>query len=1511
MTKKGLNKRIRNLVKKNRIRRQMVRILSVLCLLVCASTVLFLMRPVITLTNNTYCYEDDYTKVTVVLPDDTSVPCDALLTVTKLTEDDNNYLELYEKAKEAVDGEVSSIFLYDVSFYYNDDYLPVDDRASVSIEFKDNIIESTDGNITVLHYQGEMDPVILDLVESNSNEENVITDISFDTQGFSIFAVVSITDNPVYGNIDIDNVEIANNSFYIISAQSNASTYYELGYKTSTNTMSGKSFYGLKMESSLNTLWAFEPAEGETNKFYLSTATGATKYYIKAGEYCDNAAASVAVTTDESEKTLFTLTRENMTDKTVFLSFVANGKTYYLNTFGGVGHNTFGGYFDSDGGSKMYLLGQQGETIKTLDGKKFAIVNGTANRQLSTIVGTANSYNGLVGTSVSISERDGVKYVSGDAVLWQFHAVDAENGIYKISTTVESETKYLRLLEYRSGGEGSATLTTNLDDATAVTVEKTGTDNKVFIRYESNTYLNCDNGTNVFWSGAGKTGDYSKHYLCEELSSSGLMYNLNAPSGNWEGSAPTIGTVIQEIDGSANLQSVSGGNLIGTFDLRTHNRNKIINYYNTYNSNLAAEGKLNEDTYLTPGKQYRFDGWELVYEGKTYLFSDNAVASANEDYSFTISEGLQSVTVPVGTVLSGKWTELPGEIVMFFVNFGDTMLETQDKQPIVGYGSSYYTEVAAIGHIYNPKEISVGRESDRDLILKTNDTLIQAEIVSEYDTSSTESQIVIDAIIVVDGSTTRYEKFSGANQNILEDKIINYLRNNPNSDTAIKIDDADVDKSMILSENYKLYWYLQKYVGGPDAYHIDGVLVAKTYEMEIYKVFNGLSSADDPDILINSMTFPLGLIDINGNEDSYTTLIANTSKEGVYSYDGRQGTNSIYKWSLQSIIGQKYTFKEEGYNFTDTRAKFVSSIIKVNYTDGTNKTIIGTDKTYDGTDLFADKPLTGSQVSSVIFQNYYTNKGMGSFAIKKVSSENNSETLSGAVFELKDSTNTVIQTRTTKEDGSAYFNDMDPGTYTLTESGWPGGYQEIAGEWTVTVDKSVTGEDATVKVYIRKSGESESKNVLLFDTSDKGIKQLYEIENVPKNTTVVVNKYFEGISSADLKAIYGNSKTDGTDPYYIELLKNDSGTYTSIKKLFLKEAKEIVGATGYTWTIDEVDKGDYKLVEHNYYHTNYKDVTVSATVKTGSVTDLKDIVKDNDAKTAEFIFTKLDSTSSEVIIKNSYINSFTLQLNKIIKGSDTPIAGVTFKTYSPLHSEATSSEIFTYIDDGGISRTVYYVGSFTTDATGVGKLDGLKISDDSNEYQYILTEASVPDGYIKLDKPIVINAKIGGENYFNGIYKLKVENTAKSAAKVTVNVKKIWGDSDTHPTINIQLYRSAGGVTELYKTQSLSSGVTEYNWNDLEYQDSSGNRYEYYIKEEKVIGYSISYSNPVTINYGSDELEAGLCDGTDLIREAVITNTKGFVLPKTGGEGAEIFYFSGMVILLISTLLMHLNRKRE
>ena len=152
-----------------------------------------------------FAYTDSRVQVEVVLPEDSQVPRNAQLVVTPIGQENGSYTGLVEQAQQVVEGEIARIQLYDISFYTrNQEYIPVNDRAKVTLRMAENM---TPDNMVVLHYEEtEEAPVIIKddsteqqvIVSATTNTfsaepaENMNTVVSFETEGFSTFAVVEV-----------------------------------------------------------------------------------------------------------------------------------------------------------------------------------------------------------------------------------------------------------------------------------------------------------------------------------------------------------------------------------------------------------------------------------------------------------------------------------------------------------------------------------------------------------------------------------------------------------------------------------------------------------------------------------------------------------------------------------------------------------------------------------------------------------------------------------------------------------------------------------------------------------------------------------------------------------------------------------------------------------------------------------------------------------------------------------------------------------------------------------------------------------------------------------------------------------------------------------------------------------------------------------------------------------------------------------------------------------------------
>ena len=927
-------------------------------------------------------------------------------------------------------------------------------------------------------------------------------------------------------------------------------------------------------------------------------------------------------------------------------------------------------------------------------------------------------------------------------------------------------------------------------------------------------------------------------------------------------------------------------------------------------------------------------------------------------------------------------------MVLFFVNFGDTMLEQQNNKPITDFKSAYYTDDIVIGHIYNPTTIPVGSENGRKIIKKDNDTFIQAEISPSYNPNNPNTQIVIDAVRVfpdkpTSGSAAVYTAFSGINQAAVETKVGDYIRANPDASKQIKIENVRVDQEKITAENYRLYWYLQNGVA-LDGWHIDGVLVAKTQEMEVYKTFSGLpdqsslmAKTDDSETANNRFKYRLGLIQSTGDIE-YITM--NTKDmTGVYAYDGKQGDSQIYKWTLNAIQQQPYTlteqnFPKDGYD--------CSTLISVHYSNGDVKWINNTVSTWQssptegnansGTDLFVtnygdDYAITGGNATSVIFANFYTPTGTGMLSICKEAPDGTK--LAGAKFDLSKTVTTDSGTETsyykftdlgvswvgavgddtgstTNTNGSAFFGALGEGTYTLVETTAPSGYAPPDHTWTVDVTKD--GSTVTVTVKEKdKQGQPVGNAFTAYETGS-GISN-YEIVNQPVDETLTITKHFTGLTAAQMARIYSNSRSDAASPYCIEV---SDGTGDPIL-CYLSTAVQLTGGNSYSWTLPGLKKDTtYTITERNYRIPDYLDTVVSGTftkkvtLEGGTVNTITEdllVTKNTSGEQTASVSVTKTAFADSVDITNTYTNNFTVRLKKVNSSSGEALSGAVFKIYGDFNESTNTSDQVTYTENG-VAKTAYYIGQTSaTGGDGIANYGPLKLSSAEKTFVYVIDELTAPSGYIKLDEPIVTHVTIRsdgsveGGNYKNGVLKLSISNTPKTAATAKVTAAKIWEgyESGSKPDVTLTLYQTEGegtaanqiGTVTLNGTTQSDSVIVDGKtvtvkntgwaviWSGLPAYKNENTMYNYYVAEMPIAGFATSYNTEAkTLAADSSSVSAALAAGTETFRSVTVTNTTGYELPDTGGAGTMSYTAGGALLITGAALLLlynHTKRRKE
>lgn len=1539
----------------------------------------------------------------VSLPEDTAVPADAMPVMTPVTEEDQDYADRISQIQDAVEVDTEQVSLLDISFYdEQQNYLPVGETAIVSVQFPGNPFG--DNQVKVFHFVDgqavELEKVAVNsiITADEDGTESVQTQLIFETEGFSVFAVVEVLGK--YQCLDLTDLsQLEGNSFYIIS---NSKGYGMLASNNS-ETRIGLSKEAITLPDNL----------GNTPKWTFTKNADGT-YLIHSGEkylYMKASTSEVASmqVTNAAGATSFTVDKYDDVNGVgqVVISYTENNVTYYVNLYQGNTGPGFYGWKDPpqwDGGSKNYLYQDSVATdfavpVTDLSGKDFAIVNETKHAAMSSVADTEDQAQkaALDAVPATTIEIDGITYFQStdDVPLWHFTAVAGKSGVYYISTTVGTETKYLNMTTDFSGDltlgttpqeltvtaqsngkvligngytyinssgsdtegdfwcyngdgpnsqqtlclkspvdsyftvtHGGHTIKVHLQDAAGNVLYANRTDytlSDAELKFkdlapavEDYTYSYAyfvDNG-NIEIAGIGKIDDsqfrlyqqayydgtatgayYTKNtdmdlYLVYRSSSPTIYYALNRPSGTWvSGCNPAIATTSQKITGGAGNLLEVGGQIHGRFVLNTlTERSDIQQCYDDLNAGATA------DTYLPAGAEYVFQGWKATVNGQTCLFPENAQVSvdANGNVLITDTEGNQQ-TIPAGTMLQGQW-KMVSNVVMFFVNHGDTMLENEMTHSIANTSNEYYAGVVAVAHLYNPPAKNI----DTGDIQRATHEIIEGQMVPFYDPANSAAQLVIDAVRFKQGGL--FTAVSNYNEYMLEEAVGSYLRSNKDDTKKILLDNAELDQEQITAENYKLYWYVEKLVDSDgNAYHIDGVLVAKTQRMEIYKTFSGLTQ-EQAQTALGNMSFPLYLISTTSGVDeknTYKTLTAMGSETGVYSYDGRQGEGNIYKWTLESVQGQRYAFEEQGYELTDYDCSSLISVHFKSTQEGVPGAVIwqyNTDQTYTDldtsantiTDLYKDTPLVGGEVERIIFANFYTKEGTGMFSISKVADAAGRVRLAGAKFQLKKDS-TVI-TETTNQNGAAHFSNLEPGTYTLEEIEAPAGYQKLNTQWTVEVEKS---DDGVVTVTI--DGDQ------IYDSSKGGIQEIYLIQNDPESTTVTVNKQFKVITDAEFAELKDN--------YCIKITDVNGNL-----KNTLTLANAVASTGTYTWTVDLECEKNYTFTEYNYSHKNYLDTVVSAVIN-GTVAPVEKL---NGNTVASFSVTKTEAADT-VNITNTYSNTFDLQILKVdATDSNAPMKGVYFNIYGDFHFSTTAPEgtasTISYTDGKGNSQVAYYVGrTAVTDANGMTLFKNMKLSAGTDTFLYVIDEANTPAGYVKLKEPIVRIVKVDGDdpNYHNGVYTLTVENFQEFKATVTVTAEKVWSLPDgmtlaDYPDVTLYLYKRVRNVEDdkAADTYSLEATVTlnedtgwKQVWKDLPY--ANGNvRNEYFVREEPIDGFATSYSTQVhTFEAGTVSVNAAIAEGRELDRSVTITNSTGLKLPDTGGVAGELFGILGLMLM--------------
>ncbi len=361
------------------------------------------------------------------------IPDNAELVTEEITEEAEGYDEYLARAQEAVgkDKTVAFARFFDITIMSGDEEIQPADNVEVMIEVPENLKKK---EVSAIHFgepeneKDEAEDVVLEMEVGKSDTKKMESAVTFETDGFSVYAVVTTTQLDT--EVSVDGLD--GNSFYVSIDNSNGRFYFK------------DSLYG-------NYIAMTNVADIGSAALYNFEADGTGKYYIyvlddqNQRNYVRMTDDSLAFTFSSNERTAFTVQ-----------NYSGGFFIYYLRDSGQkcawtYDKNGFIGKVVKNAGAtnKIILTKPYDDDPYNLDSKIYGILNNndtvTGTGMLTTAV---NNNTRLKGLSMTIRTepvgRTETVYVAKDSSIemWTFESIGGNQYYIK-----SSSGKYLKITE--------------------------------------------------------------------------------------------------------------------------------------------------------------------------------------------------------------------------------------------------------------------------------------------------------------------------------------------------------------------------------------------------------------------------------------------------------------------------------------------------------------------------------------------------------------------------------------------------------------------------------------------------------------------------------------------------------------------------------------------------------------------------------------------------------------------------------------------------------------------------------------------------------------------------------------------------------------------------------------------------------------------------------------------------------------------------------------------------------
>ncbi len=449
-------------------------------------------------------------RVTVTYGNDAGVPEGAQLVVSELDENAEAYSDLVAKSESALgmaSGSAEHIRLFDIKIVdANGEKVEITAPVDVKIELESSA-DALNQNSKVVH--------IADGAEEGEVVGNVQIEgesVSFTANGFSAYAIVDVPNIDETGGwgmltsmSDLESHIQNGDGIYI----GHVDGYYATSSVTKVNssrngiTKTEPPQLGQPMTGSVP--YFFETVDAANHQYKIYCMNGANRKYVQ------QSSNSLNFVNSANSASVFTIEDfGNGEDTNVFRIRGANN--YCWNMQGGTSGHCFAAYNnlnDVNARFNFWYFTPPTDDPYDLDGKTYGLMffnNGLTGKAM---MANESVEGALEAVSMTVlarnNDREDIIFTPKDSGItrWTFHNVESD--IYRITTQVNGETKYLRI----DPDDGVTLVDANeIDDGCDIEIVEGGTghDGQIFLRSSSNAVLTYSGATNVGFFVGGTVG---------------------------------------------------------------------------------------------------------------------------------------------------------------------------------------------------------------------------------------------------------------------------------------------------------------------------------------------------------------------------------------------------------------------------------------------------------------------------------------------------------------------------------------------------------------------------------------------------------------------------------------------------------------------------------------------------------------------------------------------------------------------------------------------------------------------------------------------------------------------------------------------------------------------------------------------------------------------------------------------------------------------------------------------